>query len=99
MNLVSYPLEFRRKRFDGSLDKQNIGRTAPGGFSMNFFRDLLQWTTVSVDANEERLRILTCAFVDKKTISGPNVYGDSFVRSNELCKSSSVNLSEGFTAD
>jgi hypothetical protein len=37
--------------------------------------------------------------VDEKTIPGPNVNDHSFIRSNEFVKCSSVDLSEGFTAD
>jgi hypothetical protein len=67
---------------------------------MNFFRDFLERMTVGVNTNKKLLRIPLCRLVDKQTVSGPNVDDDSsVVRSNQLPKSSPVNLSEGFTAD
>jgi hypothetical protein len=66
---------------------------------MNSFGDFLQGSTVGVNTDEERLRIFARAVVNKKTITGPNVYNNLFVWSNEFVKSSAINLSKGSTAN
>ena len=56
--------------------------------------------TISVDADEESLRVRLRGPVDKQTISGSKIYSDSIVVcGNELLKSSVINLSSGSTAD
>jgi hypothetical protein len=62
-------------------------------------RDFLKWSSIRIDADEKCLRIVARAVVEKKTVSGPHVYNDSLVRSNEFLKRSSINLSDGLTAD
>ena len=67
---------------------------------MNFLGDFFEGTTISVDTDEERSRIALAAFVDEETISGPHIHDYSvFVRSNELMKSSAVDLSGGSTTN
>ena len=66
---------------------------------MNLFGNFLQGTTVSVYTDKKRLRIVARAVADEEAVSGPHIYRDSCVRSNEFFKGSPVNLSEGFTAD
>lgn len=99
VDLVSSSFEFSRKRLDCSLYKQNVGQTALRWFSVNFFGDFLQGSTVSVNTDEERFRILTRPVVDEESVSSPNIDYDLFVRSNECIKISSIDLSEGSTAD
>ena len=67
---------------------------------MNFFGEFFEGTTIRVDSDVERSRIALGGFVNEETISGPHIYDDSVpVRSNELMKSSTVDLSVGSTAD
>jgi len=67
---------------------------------MNFLGDFFEGTTIRVDADEERSRIALGGFVDEETISGPHIHNYSvLVGSNELMKSSAVDLSGGSTTN
>jgi hypothetical protein len=97
VNLVGYLVELGWKRFNGSLDEHSVGQL---GLAMNALGDFLQGATVGVDADEEAVRIAARRVVNKETISGPQVNGDSsVVRSNQSLESSPVDLSVGFAAD
>jgi hypothetical protein len=93
-------LQFLGQSLDRTLHKQNVRQTTPGGPAVNLFRNLFEWSTISVDTNEECLRVFLRGLVDKETISGPDVYSYSaIVIGSEFLNGSAVNLSGGSTAN
>jgi len=82
------------------LYEQNVREAAFDWPAVNFFGDLLQGTTIRVDADKECTWVTLRTLVDKEAVSGPDVSSySSFVRSNEFVKSCSIDLSGGLTSD
>ncbi len=100
VDLSGNSVQFRREVFNGGLQKQNVRQTTFARLSVNFFGDFFQRATISVDSDEEFLRTLARAPVDKKAVSGPNIYNYSaLVRGDEFLESSAIQLSSGSTAN
>jgi len=62
-------------------------------------RDFFKRLAIGVDADEKGVRIQASVLVNQQTVAGSNINYDARVRSDEFLKVSSIDLSDGFTAD